>query len=310
LKIVFFGTTSFGIPVLDTLAKAGHEIAGIVSTPPREKGRGLKIIESDIVLHARKMGYGPILTPQAFTSDQVVSELKNCGADLFIVVAFRILPQEIFSIPSLGTYNIHASLLPRFRGPAPIQRAIAAGETETGVTVFRIDRGIDTGNIVLQKKMRIADDETSPHLSERLSLLGAECIIEAMALIQSNAVMARKQDGSQASTAPKLKKSEGKIDWDRQARDIYNTVRAFNPFPATYSFLDGTRINIEMAVPLDTGDSAEVPGTVLAVMPEGFDVQCRDSSLRVLRVKPEGKKSMSSRDFALGRHLVKGMKLT
>lgn len=309
MKIVFMGTTSFGIPALDALAKAGHEIAGIVSTPARTKGRGLKIIESDVVLHAQKMGYVPILTPQAFTSEQVASELKKCGADLFIVVAFRILPQEIFSIPPMGTYNVHASLLPRFRGPAPIQRAIAAGETETGITVFRIDRGIDTGNIILQKKITIGNDETSPHLSGRLSLLGADCIVEVVSLIQSKAVVFRKQDQSLACSAPKLVKSEGKIDWDRPARDIYNAVRAFNPFPATYTFFNGMRMNIEWAIPLDTSESSETPGTVLAVGPDGIDVQCRGSSLRVLQVKPEGRKSMGGRDFALGRKLAQGMKL-
>jgi methionyl-tRNA formyltransferase len=308
LKIVFLGTTSFGIPALDALAVAGHEIAGIVSRPAREKGRGLKIIDSDIVLHAREMGYQPVLCPNNLKSEEFISELKSRGADLFVVVAFRILPEEVFSIPSLGTYNIHASLLPRFRGPAPIQRAIAAGETETGITVFRIDRGIDTGNVVLQKKTAIGAGETAPQLSERLSLLGAEGIIEAVSLIQKNAVVPVIQDETLAGAAPKLVKSEGKIVWDRSASAICNMVRAFVPFPGTYAFLEGSRVGIESAVPVDGGDRAGGPGTVLAVTKDGFDVQCGTGVIRVLRVKPEGKKSMPARDFANGRGIKKGMR--
>ncbi len=308
LKIVFMGTTSFGIPALDALVKAGHEIAGIVSRPAREKGRGLKVIEPDIVLHSRKMGYKPILCPRDLKSEQFISELKRLGAHLFVVVAFRILPEEIFSLPTLGTYNIHASLLPRFRGPAPIQRAIATGATETGITVFRIDKGIDTGNVVLQKKLSIGDDETTPELSVRLANLGAEGIREAVFLVQNNKVMFSKQDDSLATAAPKLVKSEGKIVWTMPARVIYNMVRAFKPFPGTYAFLDGARIGIEAAACLDDGDNAGEPGTALAVTPRGFDVQCGSGVLRVLAVRPEGKKSMSGRDFANGRNLVKGTK--
>jgi methionyl-tRNA formyltransferase len=306
LKIVFMGTTSFGIPTIDELAAAGHEIVGIVSTPAREKGRGLRTVESEIVLHARKKGYEPVFCPQDLNSGQLVSDLTGLGADIFVVVAFRILPQQVFSIPALGAYNIHASLLPRFRGPAPIQRAIAAGETETGVTVFRIDKGIDTGNIVMQKGIAIAQDETASHLSARLALLGGECIVEAVSLIQNNAVVFQKQDAMLASSASKLVKSEGKIDWDRPARDIHNAIRAFDPFPGTWTFLNGRKLNIERSAVIDISDDVRAPGTVLSVSKDGFDVQCRASGLKVLRVKPEGRKSMGARDFALGRNLTQG----
>lgn len=311
MKIVFLGTTSFGIPALNALFKAGHEIVGIVSRPARQKGRGLKIIESDIALHAHEMGLGPVLCPQDLTSDQFTQDLSSLGAHLFVVVAFRILPREVFSIPELGTYNIHASLLPRFRGPAPIQRAIEAGETETGVTVFRIDAGIDTGNIVLQKKISIGEDETAQQLSQRLSVLGAEGIVEAVSLVQNAAAAPGRQDASLATPAPKLVKSEGKIRWDLPARTIYNMVRAFTPFPGTYTFLNGERVNVEKAAvhagAFDAGGGAS-SGTILAVSGEGFDVRCGTDVLRVMVVKPEGKKSMSARDFANGRNLEKGMK--
>jgi len=304
------GTTSFGIPGLDALSRAGHQIVGIVSTPARQKGRGLKIIESDITLHAKEAGYEPVFCPQNLKSDHLVSDLKRLGADIFVVVAFRILPPEIFSIPEKGTYNVHASLLPRYRGPAPIQRALAAGETETGITVFRIDRGIDTGTIVLQRKTGIGDQETTPALSARLALLGAEGICEAVSLIQNSSVVFAAQDATQATPAPKLTKSEGKIVWDTPARTLYNTIRAFTPFPGTYSFVNGQRFAVEWAMPVvDPGNAREDPGTVLSVVPDGFDVQCRASVLRVMTVRPEGKKSMGGRDFAMGRNIGKGTRL-
>jgi methionyl-tRNA formyltransferase len=310
VKIVFMGTTSFGIPALDALSAAGNEIRGIVSTPGTKKGRGLHSVDSDMTLHARKSGYHPVLAPESLASDQFVSDLKNLGADLFVVVAFRILPQQVFSIPVYGTYNIHASLLPKYRGPAPIQRALEAGETETGITVFRIDAGIDTGTIVLQKKTPVGDEETFPQLSERLSVLSAAAICEAVSLIESNGVLGQVQDNTKACKAPKLVKSEGRIDWNMPARTLFNKIRAFIPFPGTWAFLNNERLVVEQAALIDMNDSSGEPGSVLAVTENGFDVQCGLGSIRILRVKPEGRNSMTGRDFANGRNLQKGTKLT
>lgn len=305
MNIVFLGTTSFGIPALEALIQAGHVIKGIVSTPASEKGRGQKIIESDITAYAKAKGLVPVITPQSLKNEELVQEIKQWNADVFIVVAFRILPVQIFSIPRLGTYNIHASLLPKYRGPAPINRAIEAGEKETGVTIFRIDQGIDTGNIVLKKKIPIGPEITASDMSILLSQLGAQGIVEALALIEKGAVDLEKQENGQACPAPKLVKAEGALQWSQPAQMIFDKVRAFKPFPGTWTFLNEQRFVVEEMRILDSAD-VDNPGTILSIAPDGFDVACGNGVVRILRVKPEGKKSMSARDFANGRNIQKG----
>lgn len=308
MRVVFMGSAEFGIPALVALHKSGHEICSIISTPSAEKGRGLKLSESAVVMFARQQGLYPVETPQSLKNEEFEERLKSLHADIFVVVAFRILPEKIFRIPPLGTYNIHASLLPRYRGPAPIQRAIAAGETETGITIFRIDRGVDTGNILLQKKVSIGESETAPQLSERLSHLGAEALMDAIGLIQNNRVVFHEQDHTAACPAPKLVKAEGKIQWNMHSRSLFNMIRAFKPFPGTFTFLDGIRISIEWGVPLDDEKTTFETGAVCGITHEGFDVQCRESRLRVLSVKPEGKKIMSACDFLNGWRIRIGTK--
>ena len=208
MKIVFMGSADFGIHALEKLLES-HNIVGIISTPAKPSGRGLKLCDSPVTAFAREQGIGPVFTPESLKQPELPSLLKNLGADLFVVVAFRILPKSIFAIPPLGTINIHASLLPKYRGPAPIHRAIEAGEEETGVTIFRIDEGIDTGEILLQKKIGIGQSETTPELYSRLSILGADALIEALGLLESGSYKAIPQDISQATRAPKLSKGEG-----------------------------------------------------------------------------------------------------
>lgn len=311
MRIVFMGSSEFGIPALEEIIKKGHSIAGIVSTPAREKGRGLMLTESPVAEYARQKGYAPVFTPENLVTKTFAEELKKIEADVFVVVAFRILPETVFCIPPLGTYNIHASLLPRYRGPAPVQRAIAAGEKETGVTIFRINQGVDTGGIVLAKKISIADDETAPQLSGRLSKLGAEALGEALAFIEDGRVGFTAQDDSMACGAPKLTKSEGKISWDMPAAVIFNRIRAFKPFPGTYTFLDNLRVGIEWANPVAGGTA--LPGDAGAVCnigADGFDVQCASGRLRVISVKPEGKKSMPAWDFVHGRGIKQGTRFS
>jgi methionyl-tRNA formyltransferase len=307
MKIVFMGSADFGLPALNALIENGHTIGAVVSTPARKKGRGLKLSDSPVVEFSREKGISPIFTPSILKSPDFIDALQRLQADVFVVVAFRLLPKEIFSLPRLGTINIHASLLPKFRGPAPIQRAIAAGEKTTGITIFRIDRGIDTGTIILQKKTDIGDEETFPQLYERLSSLGSQGLIEAVSLLEKGAVDFMQQDEKLATPAPKLSKEEGKIDWNLPARTIFNMVRAFKPFPGTYTFFEGNRLLIERAVLIDNGNGLS-PGTICDIGSEGFDVQCAEGRLRVLEVKPEGKASMSARAFAVGRKIRPPMK--
>ena len=307
MNVVFMGSAEFGIPVLEKLSASEHKIVGIVSTPPRQKGRGLVPADSPVVHHARRNNLGPILLPEVLKSEEFIHALKELEADVFVVVAFRILPRAVFKLPRLGTLNIHASLLPRYRGPAPIQRAIEAGEKETGITIFRIDEGIDTGNVILSRSLAIGDEETTPQLYGRLARLGAENLNEALSILEKGADALSEQDPSKATGAPKLTKGEGKINWDRPARELFNMVRAFKPFPGTYAFLEGSRLNIEWALPLDASGN-EFPGTICSVTTEGFDVQCLNSRLRIIDVKPEGKKVMSAKAFKIGRKITEGMR--
>jgi methionyl-tRNA formyltransferase len=307
VRIVFMGSTEFGVPALEALKNKGHDVAGIVSTPASPKGRGLALHDSPLVSYAKKSGYAPILTPQSLAAMSFADELRNLAADVFVVAAFRILPKAVFTIPRLGTYNIHASLLPRYRGPAPVQRAIAAGDRETGVTIFRIDAGVDTGAIVCARKTGIGPEETAPQLSERLSRLGADALVEALELVASGSSVFATQDGTLACGAPKLTKAEGRINWNRPAMEIFNMIRAFKPFPGAQTFLDDLRITVEWGVVAGERDAAaEAPGTVVAAPKDGFDVQCASGRIRVLLVRPEGKKTMTARDFANGRGIVVG----
>jgi methionyl-tRNA formyltransferase len=307
MKIVFLGSADFGIQALEQLRKV-HSIVGVVSTPAKPQGRGLTLRDSPVAAYAREKGLAPIFTPQSLYDPDLVAALTGLCADIFIVVAFRILPEAIFSIPPMGTVNIHASLLPKFRGPAPIHRAIEAGETETGVTIFTIDAGVDTGRILLQKRVAIGPAETTPELYARLSTLGADGLMESLEELAAGRKETIPQDNALASRAPKLKKEEALIDWSRPASAIYNKIRAFKPFPGTYTMLDGRRLGIERGVAVDDR-AAGTEGTIARVTEDFFDVNCSTGALRVLEVKPEGRRSMSVHDFLLGTELKGGMHL-
>ena len=304
MKIVFMGSADFGIPALDALLKH-HEVIGVVSTPAKPQGRGLKLIDSPVTTFAQTNGINPIFKPEVLKSDELYAQLSALQADLFVVVAFKILPKRLFSIPPCGTINIHASLLPKFRGPAPIQRAIEAGEKETGVTIFRIDEGVDTGEVLLCRSVPIGADETTPELYEKLSVTGADMLIEAIKNLENGTGKFIPQDHSLLSKAPKLSKEEAHIKWTESAKTIFNKIRAFKPFPGTFCFLDEKRLGIDWAAVVDDTASG-VNGAIAKVNDTYFDVYCNPGILRILRVKPEGRKVMDVHDYLLGSCLVEG----
>jgi methionyl-tRNA formyltransferase len=304
MNIIFFGSGDFAIPVLSRLLQE-HSVVGVVSTPPKPKGRGLRPFESPVAEFARGQKLTPVFEPDNLNDTEFQKKTADCNADVFIVVAFRILPKALFSLPPFGTINVHASLLPKYRGPAPIQRAIEAGEHETGVTVFRIDEGVDTGGVLLQKRVSIGEEDTSVELHERLSACGAELLAEALNMLSLGKLQPVFQDGTKASKAPKLTKGEALIKWSQTALAINNKIRAFKPFPGTYTFLNGRRLGIERAQPL-SGIFPGDPGTVLALGDSFFDVRCGEGVLRVFEVKPESRRSMSVRDFLAGNCVTKG----
>jgi methionyl-tRNA formyltransferase len=304
MKIVFLGSADFGIPALNALL-THHDVIGVVSTPAKPQGRGLKLADSPITIFAQTHGIHSILKPDDLKSDELFKLLSSLHADLFVVVAFKILPKKLFSIPPCGTINIHASLLPKFRGPAPIQRAIEAGEKESGITIFKIDEGIDTGEVLLRKTVPIGPEVTTPQLYETLSFTGAEMLIEAIDNLERGAGNFDPQVHSLSSKAPKLSKEEAHIKWSESAATIFNKIRAFKPFPGTYSILDGKRLGIDWAVVIDNSVYGSC-GTIINVTDNFFDVYCSPGILRILRVKPEGRKVMDVHDYLLGSCLVEG----
>jgi methionyl-tRNA formyltransferase len=308
MKIVFMGSAEFGLPALGELLSR-HSVAAVVSAPARPKGRGLKVVDTPIADYVKKGGASvPLLTPDDVAAPRFIKELTAFDADLFVVVAFRILPKSVFSIPKFGTLNVHASLLPRYRGAAPIHRAIEAGEAETGVTVFRIDEGVDTGEIITQKKTPIGAQETTPELYKRLSEMGAAALLEAIDALESGKAAPVKQHNAEATPAPKLSKEEGRVDWRLPVEGVFNKLRAHIPFPGSYFFLNGKRVNIEWGVASGGGGTnpPPPPGTILIAEGDYIDIQCGTGALRVTKVKPEGKQSMDVHSFLLGHEVIEG----
>lgn len=310
MRVVFFGTADFGLPSLQLLRQRGHDIVGVVSSPDRPQGRGLHLQSSAVTTYARSSGLGPIITPESPSDPALPQTLRALAADAFVVIAYRILPEPVFTIPAMGTFNVHASLLPRYRGPAPIHRAIEQGERETGVSVFRIDSGVDTGGILWQERCAIGDSATTPELYEQLSQLGAVALDKALAGLANGSIRPVAQDVGAATKAPKLRKEEARMDWGAPAHVLHNRIRAFKPFPGTYTTIGKRRLGIEWAQAHADGDRGVAPGSVVRVGPEWFDVSCGKGTLRIERVKPEGKAAMDAGAFMRGTPVREGTLLT
>lgn len=308
MKIAFFGTADFGLPTLKALMNSQHKITAVITNPPKPAGRGLQMRKSPVNVFAEENNLSPIFTPENLKDEKFIEELKKLDADIFLVVAFSILPKIVFEIPKFGTYNIHAALLPEFRGPAPIHRAIESGATKTGVTVFRIDSGVDTGDMVMQKECEILSDDTTPALYDKLSILGAECFLESVEKIEKNEVEYKTQDKSKATKAPLLKKEESIINWQNSALQIANKVRAFKPFPSTISNLNNEQITIVWAMPcacFRNKNSAQL-GEITEITKNEINVQTGDGILSITELKPAGKRAMSVRDFLNGKQIKVG----
>ncbi len=306
MKIVFMGTPEFAVPSLKAIVEAGVEVAAVVTNRDEPQGRGLKVLPPPVKVAAAELGLHIIQT--GTVKDAAFADtVRNIAPDLIVVVAFRILPKEIFTIPKLGTFNLHASLLPRYRGAAPINWAIVNGEKETGVTTFFLDEKVDTGRIILRKKTGIGDDETAGELSGRLSILGAEAVVETLNLIGNGKVVLAEQDASLATRAPKISKEDCLIDWSRPATHVHNFIRGFSPEPGAFGFLKGKTIKIFRSSPTDIRAVGQ-PGQV-AVDGGKLYVSCADKLLEVVELQLEGKKKLLSQDFVRGARIESGAKL-
>jgi len=308
MKLVFCGTPMFAVPCLEALLQASFDVQLVVSQPDRPKGRGLEMVPTPVKQVALQHGI-PVVQPEKIkVNPDFRSQLESIQPDAIIVVAYgRIIPQWMIDLPPLGNINVHASLLPKYRGAAPIQWAIASGERVTGVTTMRIDAGLDTGDMLLKAELPISPDDTSVTLSPRLSALGAHLLVETLQRLEARKLEATPQDHSQASLAPILKKEDGLIDFTRTASDIHNRLRGFQPWPGAFTIFRAKQFAIHAARPADQSNLA--PGE-LAATGASLLVGCGNhTALELLEVQPEGKKRMAARDFANGYRPQAGERL-
>lgn len=307
LNLIFCGTPQFAVATLDQLIGAGFSVAQVVTQPDKPRGRRLELAPSPVKARALELGL-PVTQPETIQkNDEFRALLTKINPDAIIVVGYgRIIPQWMIELPRLGNINLHASLLPKYRGAAPIQWAIANGESVTGVTTMRIDAGLDTGDILVQKQVRIAADDTAESLAPRLATIGAEMMVATLRGLQAGTVRPQHQDDTKATLAPILRKEDGRIDFRRSAQELLNRLRGFQPWPGTFATFRGRNLNVWSAklasIRVAQGDLA-IDGERLAVGCGG------NTSLELLQVQPEGKKRMSARDFIHGYRPCAGEKL-
>ncbi|WP_349258673.1 methionyl-tRNA formyltransferase [Steroidobacter sp.] len=296
LSLIFAGTPEFSVPALEALVASRHRVVAVYTQPDRPAGRGQQVTMSAVKQCALKHQL-PVEQPQTLKDPAAVERLAQWQADLMIVVAYGLLlPKNVLDTPRLGCVNIHASLLPRWRGAAPIQRAIQAGDKETGVTIMQMDVGLDTGPMLLERVIPIGARETAATLHDRLSILGAEAVLEAIEAIAAGTATPRQQPEDGATYAAKIRKEEALIDWSRSAMDIDRQVRAFNPWPIAETRWNGQQLRVWEAIPLDKKTSA-APGTVVATSSDGIEVATGDGILQLTRVQAAGRKAMPAADF-------------
>jgi methionyl-tRNA formyltransferase len=328
LKIIFCGTPAFALPSLrELVAQPDFQIAGVVTQPDRPRGRGKEVASSPVKEAAVAAGI-PVYQPQKIRAEESYEYFRNAAPDVVVIIAYgQIIPARLIEIPRLGWINLHGSLLPKYRGAAPIHRAIASGETRTGLTTMRIDAGLDTGPILLKYETEIAPDETTPELYARLAEAGAPLIVETLRGLASGTITPTPQDSSQATPAPPLKKEDGRIDWLLPAQKIYNRIRGFQPWPGAFTQFRGKQcaiwgtpakpnLSVATGATVRTGPAAagpvpttasqvrqQVPGTISA-SDANVHVTCGDdTSLRVEFVQLEGRNKISAREFANGARL-------
>jgi len=309
MRIVFMGTPEFALPSLELLLKSEHQVVGVVTQPDKPKGRGLKLSASPVREFAEKQNI-KVLTPEDLKSEEFYQALSELKPDLIAVVAFRILPERIFSLPPFGTVNLHASLLPKYRGAAPINWAIIKGEKKTGVTTFFIQKKVDTGNIILQREVEILPDETYGELSLKLSQVGAEVLLETINLIEKKEAKTHPQNELEATPAPKITDELCKIDWSRPAEEVNNLIRGVSPTPGAFTFFRGKILKIYKTEKVPEQNDLSEPGRIIgADKSMGILVQTGRGILKLKELQLEGKKKITADEFLRGYRIEAGEKL-
>lgn len=296
MKIIFMGTPDFSIPSLKILLKNNHEILAVVTTPDKERGRGQKITFTAVKQFAIDNNI-PVLQPIKLKDESFINELKNLNPDLFVVVAFRILPKEVFEIPKYGSFNLHGSYLPKYRGAAPIQWALINGDSETGLTTFKLAEKVDTGNIYLQEKVEINTADNFETLHDRMSLLGAELVLKTISLIEHGDYELLQQDDSLASPAPKITKEICSIDFNKSAKEIHNLVRGLSPHPAAFFIYNNKVIKIYKT---EIVESINLKPFEFHQTKTELIIGCGKDALRILELQQEGKRRMDVEEFLRG----------
>lgn len=295
------GTPEFAVPSLAALLAAGHDVIAVVTAPDKPAGRGLKLQESDVKRFALENSL-KILQPEKLRDPEFLKELQLLKADLQVVVAFRMLPEVVWNMPPLGTINVHGSLLPQYRGAAPINWAIINGEKETGVTTFRLKHEIDTGNILLQQSLKIGEKETAGELYTRMKVAGAQLLMNTLEGIAEKNLAAKAQpdiSGESLRHAPKIHTETCEIDWSKRGQEIYNLIRGLSPYPAAYTFLNGKKLKIYQASLVD--QKAEIsPGSYSTDNRSFLHFAAADSTIALEEIQLEGKKKMKIEDFLRG----------
>lgn len=304
-SIIYIGTPEFAVPSFHVLRQSPFDVKLVVTQPDRPRGRGRRLSPPPVKQAAQEFGYD-VLQPSNVRDPEFIDALKAFHPDFLVVVAFgQILPAAILAIPRHGTINVHASLLPKYRGPAPIQWAIMRGETQTGVTTMLMDTGVDTGDMLLSDSTPIRSDDTSATLHDRLSRLGADLLVETIRGVWEGTLFPRAQNNAQATYAPMLKKENGRIDWQRSAHAIDGQIRAMTPWPGAFCFFKNKRFKIHRACPID-GVCISPPGTVVPGFPDELRIATGDGVLCILEIQGESGKRIPIKQFMMGSPIALG----
>ena len=301
MKIVFMGTPEFAVPCLEALIKDGHDIKAVFTQPDKPKGRGYKLTPPPVKELALQYNL-PVFQPDTLKNGGAFEQINSCEPDVVVVVAYgKILPKNILDIPKLGCVNVHASLLPKYRGAGPIQWSILNGEEETGVTTMYMAEGLDTGDMLEKSAIKIGENETTDELHDRLSVLGAELIVSTVRKLEKGEITPEKQDDALSNYAPMLTKELSLIDFNKKACEVHNLIRGLSSWPCAHTFYEGKRLKIYRSEIVDMKGN---PGEVLD--DKHFVIACGDKAIRAITVQYEGSKKMSSEDFLRGKSIKKG----
>lgn len=306
MRVVFMGTPDFAVRSLEALAAAGHEVAAVITQPDRPKGRGNKLAFPAVKTCALQLGL-PVYQPTSVKDAAFLELLAGYAPEVIVVVAYgRILPQAVLELPQYGCINVHGSLLPAYRGAAPIQRAVLDGCRETGVTIMQMDQGMDTGDILLQGSLPITEEDTTGSMFEKLAVLGGELLVQALAQLQAGTLQPQKQVEEQATYAARILKEDEVIDWAQSAEQLQCQIRGLAPAPGAYTLWNGQRLKLWRSRVVQR-ESGSAPGTVIEVGKEAILVQTGSGCLELLELQPAGKKAMTARAFCNGTGLTVGV---